>query len=93
MDKKGNALIGIVIVVLIILGIMYLLNVHADNTRENPQATNPELIGQTIADTGEDVAVVAENWFEKMWKYLFLPQGTNNPPSTTNNNATNNASA
>lgn len=88
MNRKGDSsIIWMIIAILVILGIMYLLNTHAENVRENPNATDPELIGETVYETGEDVAVVGESWLSRLWDSI---SNQNMPPSTINSTANQN---
>ncbi|MBU0929607.1 MAG: hypothetical protein KJ623_00875 [Nanoarchaeota archaeon] len=89
---EGKDIIYLGVGVLVILGLMFLLNKHADNTRENPNASNSELIGKTMYDTSEDVAIVGDTWLGRLWDSIFgNDYGDQIPPSTINNTATQNA--
>ncbi|MEK6952817.1 MAG: hypothetical protein AABX29_07420 [Nanoarchaeota archaeon] len=93
MNCKGDSdIIKWVVGILIILGIIYLLNTHAGNVRENPNATNTELIGETMYDTGNEVKEVGTNWFSRLLDDIFgnNGQGDQIPPSTINSTETQN---
>ena len=72
--------IKIGVIILIILGGVYLLNTHADNTREYPNATNTELISETTFEAGEDVAIIGKNLVQKSLGAVFNGE---NKTSTT----------